>query len=204
MKKKTIIIIGAVIAVVIAGSVGAVIWGRSNRPEETNSDSDTSQVQESSEQETLSAEQMGAFQIAIEKTIEPEDAEETEVPLFLESLRNAYSFEVISINPLEAKDTYQGTVRLTYADAADAIKTYMNENSNVPFDEEKLNRDISELVSNAELVTEECEMYFVKNGEELQPVFTEEMIDKMYGGIYSAYYEKLDEAASKMEGSEQN
>lgn len=97
MKKKTIIIIGAVIAVVIARSVGAVIWGRSNRPEETNSDSDTSQVQESSEQETLSAEQMGVFQIAIEKTIEPEDAEETEVPLFLESLRNAYSFEVISI-----------------------------------------------------------------------------------------------------------
>ncbi|MBE6826584.1 MAG: hypothetical protein E7511_06850 [Ruminococcus sp.] len=202
MKKKTIIIIGAVIAVVIAGSVGAVIWGRSNRLEETNSDSDTSQVQESSEQETLSAEQMGAFQIAIEKTIEPEDAEETEVPLFLESLRNAYSFEVISINPLEAKDTYQGTVRLTYADAADAIKTYMNENSNVPFDEEKLNRDIAELVSNAELVTEECEMYFVKNGEELQPVFTEEIIDKMYGGIYSGYYEKLDEFAESMKEGE--
>jgi len=202
VKKKTIIIIGAVIAVVIAGSVGAVIWGRSNRLEETNSDSDTSQVQESSEQETLSAEQMGAFQIAIEKTIEPEDAEETEVPLFLESLRNAYSFEVISINPLEAKDTYQGTVRLTYADAADAIKTYMNENSNVPFDEEKLNRDIAELVSNAELVTEECEMYFVKNGEELQPVFTEEIIDKMYGGIYSGYYEKLDEFAESMKEGE--
>lgn len=203
MKKRTIILIAAAIAVVIAGSVGAVVWKRRTLPIQNNSNTDTSQIQESSTQETLPAEQIESFQAAIDQTIKPEETQE-EVPLFLESLRDAYSLEIVSIYPLEAKDTYQGTVRLTYADAADAIKTYMNENSNVPFDEEKLNGDIAELVSNAELVTEECEMYFVKNGEELQPVFTEEMIDKMYGGIYSAYYEKLDEAASKVEGSEQN
>lgn len=201
MKKRTIILIAAAIAVVIAGSVGAVVWKRRTLPIQNNSNTDTSQIQESSTQETLPAEQIESFQAVIDQTIKPEETQE-EAPLFLESLRDAYSLEIVSIYPLEAKDTYQGTVRLTYADAADAIKTYMNENSNVPFDEEKLNRDIAELVSNAELVTEECEMYFVKNGEELQPVFTEEMIDKMYGGIYSAYYEKLDEFVASMKEGE--
>lgn len=201
MNKKMMIVIGAVVAVLIVSGIGAVLWGRSHQAGEITSDSDTNLVQEATEQETLPEEQMESFQDAIDQTIKPEETQE-EAPLFLESLRDAYSLEIVSIYPLEAKDTYQGTVRLTYADAADAIKTYMNENSNVPFDEEKLNRDIAELVSNAELVTEECEMYFVKNGEELQPVFTEEMIDKMYGGIYSAYYEKLDEFVASMKEGE--
>ena len=35
-------------------------------------------------------------------------------------------------------------------------------------------------------------------------IFTEEMIDKMYGGIYSAYYEKLDEFVASMKEGEQH
>ena len=106
MNKKMMIVIGAVVAVLIVSGIGAVLWGRSHQAGEITSDSDTNLVQEATEQETLPEEQMESFQDAIDQTIKPEETQE-EVPLFLESLRDAYSLEIVSIYPLEAKDTYQ-------------------------------------------------------------------------------------------------
>lgn len=91
---------------------------------------------------------------------------------------------------------------LTYADVSDDIASYIEKNCSTSFDVNKFDSDIAEIISNSELVTEEYEMYFTKNGDEINPVFTEDMIDKMYGGIYSSYYKKLEEFIDKSEGSE--
>ena len=141
------------------------------------------------------------FQQAIENEIKPVN-EQAEIPEFISSFRNSYSFEVISIEESSDSFTYKGKVLLTYADVSDELVNYVNSLENTTFDEEKISKDVAEIISKADSKVDECEMYFVKNGEEMQPVFTEEIIDKMYGGIYSSYYNMLDEIATMTEGSE--
>lgn len=141
------------------------------------------------------------FQQAIENEIKPVN-EQAEIPEFISSFRNTYSFEVISIEESSDSFTYKGKVLLTYADVSDELVNYVNSLENTTFDEEKISKDVAEIISKADSKVEECEMYFVKNSEEMQPVFTEEIIDKMYGGIYSSYYNMLDEIAIMTEGSE--
>lgn len=141
------------------------------------------------------------FHNSIEKAIEPEN-EDTKIPEFINNLRESYSFKIKSITKLDSEDNYQGIVMLTYADVSDDIASYIEKKCSTSFDVNKFDSDIAEIISNSELVTEEYEMYFTKNGDEINPAFTGDMIDKMYGGIYSSCYKKLEEFIDKSEGSE--
>lgn len=181
MKKKIIIII-AIIAILI---IGAVTWKNINSNKKENQ-----------------AQELTIFQQAIDNEIKPYEEEKS--PEFITNFRNAYSLEIVSVESMDDSNSYQGIVRLTYANVSEKLTDYIISLENAQFDEDKFNKDIAELISSAELVTEECKMYFVKNGEELQPIFTEEIIDKMYGGIYSSYYNMLDTFASQIKGGEQN
>lgn len=136
------------------------------------------------------------FQKALDDVLITDDY--SQMPLFLSSLKQASSCEVISVSPGEDSDTYTALVSVKYADIASDLVNYLEKNTSTTFDEEKLNKDIADLVSNSEQATSECEIYFVKNEDSYSPIFTEEIIDKMYGGIYSAYYNKLDEVASEL------
>ena len=172
-----VVLIGAVIVGVI---VGVVIFNK-KKAKNTSIDS-TIPVSD--------------FQKALDDVLITDDY--SQMPLFLSSLKQASSCEVISVSPSEGSDTYTALVNVKYADVASDLVNYLEENTSTTFDEEKLNKDIAELVSNAEQATSECEIYFIKNEDGYSPIFTEEMIDKMYGGIYSAYYNKLDEVASEL------
>lgn len=141
------------------------------------------------------------FQKSLDDTLSGTDKHN--MPLYLSSLKEKTTCEVVSASAIDDNGTYSATIKITYADVSGVIINYLETNSNEPFDEEKINRDISELVSKSELSTSECEIYFIPDGDGYSPVFTEEIIDKMYGGIYSAYYNKLDEIASEQKGSVQ-
>lgn len=187
MNNKTIIAIIAVLigAVIVAVIVGIVIFNK-KKAKNTAIDS-TIPVTD--------------FQKALDDVLITDDY--SQMPLFLSSLKQASSCEVISVSPSEDSNTYTALVSVKYADVASDLVNYLEENTSTTFDEEKLNKDIAELVSNAEQATSECEIYFIKNEDSYSPIFTEEMIDKMYGGIYSAYYNKLDEVASELNGRNQ-
>lgn len=187
MNNKTIIAIIAVLigAVIVAVIVGIVIFNK-KKAKNTAIDS-TIPVTD--------------FQKALDDVLITDDY--SQMPLFLSSLKQASSCEVISVSPSEDSNTYTALVSVKYADVASDLVNYLEENTSTTFDEEKLNKDIAELVSNAEQATSECEIYFIKNEDSYSPIFTEEMIDKMYGGIYSAYYNKLDEFASELNGRNQ-
>lgn len=187
MNNKTIIAIIAVLigAVIVGVIVGIVIFNK-KKAKNTAIDS-TIPVTD--------------FQKALDDVLITDDY--SQMPLFLSSLKQASSCEVISVSPSEDSDTYTALVSVKYADVASDLVNYLEENTSTTFDEEKLNNDIAELVSNAEQATSECEIYFIKNEDSYSPIFTEEMIDKMYGGIYSAYYNKLDEVASELNGRNQ-
>ena len=187
MNNKTIIAIIAVLigAVIVAVIVGIVIFNK-KKAKNTAIDS-TIPVTD--------------FQKALDDVLITDDY--SQMPLFLSSLKQASSCEVISVSPSEDSNTYTALVSVEYADVASDLVNYLEENTSTTFDEEKLNKDIAELVSNAEQATSECEIYFIKNEDSYSPIFTEEMIDKMYGGIYSAYYNKLDEVASELNGRNQ-
>ena len=187
MNNKTIIAIIAVLigAVIVAVIVGIVIFNK-KKAKNTAIDS-TIPVTD--------------FQKALDDVLITDDY--SQMPLFLSSLKQASSCEVISVSHSEDSNTYTALVSVKYADVASDLVNYLEENTSTTFDEEKLNKDIAELVSNAEQATSECEIYFIKNEDSYSPIFTEEMIDKMYGGIYSAYYNKLDEVASELNGRNQ-
>lgn len=187
MNNKTIIAIIAVLigAVIVGVIVGVVIFNK-KKAKNTAVDS-TIPVTD--------------FQKALDDVLITDDY--SQMPLFLSSLKQASSCEVISVSPSEDSDTYTALVSVKYADVASDLVNYLEENASTTFDEEKLNKDIAELVSISEQATSECEIYFVKNEDSYSPIFTEEIIDKMYGGIYSAYYNKLDEVASELNGRNQ-
>lgn len=190
MKKKKIIIIGIIIFVIIAiGIVCIVIFHNKksgDKGETSSKNSDTIIVD---------------LQKALDETLDT--AEKDDMPLYLVSLKEKADCKVLSASATDDNSSYTAIVKVTYADASEAIVNYLEEHSNEPLDEERINKDISELVSKSELSTSECEIYFIPNGDSYSPVFTEEIIDKMYGGIYSAYYNKLDEIASEQKGSDQ-
>lgn len=132
------------------------------------------------------------------------DIDYSKMPLYLSSLKQACSCKVVSVSPIEDSNSYTAIINVTYADVADDLVNYLESLGDAQFDEDKLNSDIAELVSTAESATSECEIYFMVEDDIYTPIFTEEIIDKMYGGIYSAYYNKLNEIAEKMKGSERN
>lgn len=143
------------------------------------------------------------FQESLDKLLK-KDIDYSQMPQYLSSLEQACSCEVVSVSPIEDSNSYTAIINVTYADVADDLVSYLESLGDAQFDEDKLNSDIAELVSNAESATSECEIYFMVEDDIYTPIFTEEIIDKMYGGIYSAYYNKLNEIAEKMKGSEQN
>lgn len=200
MKNKKVIIISAVAVVLLAAVTASIVVMCSKN----NNDSNDSVVTESSAlTDTNISADVSDFQKALDDTIDG-DNEKAEMPLFLSSLKKACSCKVISVSPVENSNSYTAIINVTYADVADDLVNYLESLGDTLFDEDKLNSDIAELVSTAESATSECEIYFMVEDDIYTPIFTEEIIDKMYGGIYSAYYNKLNEIAEKNKGSEQN
>ena len=142
------------------------------------------------------------FQASLDKTLKS-DEDYSNMPLFLSALKESCSCKVESISQIEDTNAYTANIKVTYADVSKEIAAYLEEHSNDTFDEEKINNDIANLVKNAQQATNICEIQFIPYEESYVPVFTEEIINKMYGGIYSAYYSKLEEVANSMKGSEQ-
>lgn len=197
MKNKKVIIISAIAVVLLA----AVITSIAIICSKNNNDSVVTESSALTDKNTLS--DVSDFQKALDDTIDG-SYEKSEIPLFLSSLKKACSCKVVSVSPIEDSNSYTAIINVTYADVADDLVNYLESLGDSQFDEDKLNSDIAELVSTAESATSECEIYFMVEDDIYTPIFTEEIIDKMYGGIYSAYYNKLNEIAEKMKGSERN
>ena len=65
--------------------------------------------------------------------------------------------------------------------------------------EEEMGKEITRCVSEAAIVEKEVELVFVKNGDDYQPVLTEEFVDAYYGGVLRLKQEYLLELVKGME-----
>lgn len=146
------------------------------------------------------------FEDTLNKQIHLSDEEKKDIPLFLSAMNDACSFKVNNYKETElnGEKAYLVSTILTYPDVSDDIRQYLESDTSSSFNEEKVNQDISEIVNKAQMSNAKFDLYFVPQGEDYIPIFTEEVIDKMYGGIYSGYYNELDKLAKRAFGGDSN
>lgn len=141
------------------------------------------------------------FEKALNDSIHLDMEAKASIPAYMTAMNDYCSFDVLSFSKTEmnGSEAYLVKTILTYPDVSEQIRSYLESNS---FDKEKVDREIAELVTNASSKTSEHEIYFLSNNEKLTPIFTADILDEMYGGIYSGYSKALDEYAMKYNGGE--
>lgn len=140
------------------------------------------------------------FEDILNNQIHLSDEEKEDVPLFLSAMNDSCLFKVndYSETELNGEKAYLVSIELTYPDVADDIRKYLEADVSTSFDEQKVNYDIAELVKNASRSSADFEMYFISKDNDFVPIFSDEIIDTMYGGIYSGYYSELEKFGRKI------
>ena len=141
------------------------------------------------------------FEVALNDSIHLNSEAKANIPEYLSAMNDYCSFDVSEFTKTEMNGSVAYLVKttLSYPDVANQIKNYLQSNT---FDKEKVDKEIAEMVRNAAPKTSEHDMYFLYNNEKLTPIFTADILDEMYGGIYSGYNEALEEYAMKHDGGE--
>lgn len=182
-KKTAIIIAAAIIPIIILAFVGG-IWFQKKHSE----NNDTATIK---------------FEDMLNKQIHLSDDEKEDIPLFLSAMNDSCSFKVndYSETELNGEKAYLVSIELTYPHVAEDIRKYLESDVSTSFDEQKVNYDIAKLVENASKSSADFDLYFISKDNDFVPVFSDEIIDTMYGGIYSGYYSELEKFGHNISGN---
>lgn len=122
----------------------------------------------------------------------PEFENEVAEPELVTALDERHGYELVSFS--KNKSEAVAVLRVYAPDVYTCVKALPSEWDSA----EEMAQAIAQSVSEAAIVEKEVELVFVKNGDEYQPVLTDEFVDAYYGGVLRLKEEYLLELAEGM------